>query len=113
LLSVWRQGQVLLLDEPSAGLSDSETEQMISYPHLPGGRRSLCLYDMDVVFDLADRIIVLSYGVVLAEGSRDIQANPKVKEDIWEQKECQRYWKCMSFIPTTEKLTFCMGFPSS
>jgi branched-chain amino acid transport system ATP-binding protein len=38
-------------------------------------------HDMDVVFELANRIIVLSYGVVLAEGKpKDIQANPKVKE---------------------------------
>jgi branched-chain amino acid transport system ATP-binding protein len=82
-LSLASEPKVLLLDEPSAGLSDSETEQMISHiRNLPGETAVLFVsHDMDVVFDLADRIIVLSYGVVLAEGKPgDIQANPKVKE---------------------------------
>jgi branched-chain amino acid transport system ATP-binding protein len=82
-LSLASEPKVLLLDEPSAGLSESETEQMISQiRNLPGQTAVLFVsHDMDVVFDLADRIIVLSYGVVLAEGKpEDIQANPKVKE---------------------------------
>jgi branched-chain amino acid transport system ATP-binding protein len=82
-LSLASEPKVLLLDEPSAGLSESETEQMISYiRNLPGQTAVLFVsHDMDVVFDLAHRIIVLSYGVVLAEGKpEEIQVNPKVKE---------------------------------
>jgi branched-chain amino acid transport system ATP-binding protein len=38
-------------------------------------------HDMDIVFDLADRIMVLSYGVLIAEGKpEEIQGNSKVKE---------------------------------
>ena len=82
-LSLASEPKVLLLDEPSAGLSESETEEMISHiRNLPGETAVLFVsHDMDVVFDLAHRIIVLSYGVLLAEGQpKEIQANPKVKE---------------------------------
>lgn len=50
--------------------------------HLPEETSVLFVsHDMDVVFDLADRILVLSYGVLIAEGKpEEIQSDPKVKE---------------------------------
>jgi branched-chain amino acid transport system ATP-binding protein len=67
--------QVLLLDEPTAGMSPQETADTIA---LIGGivrDRGLTLlfteHDMDVVFSIADRITVLHQGAVLAEGPPD------------------------------------------
>jgi branched-chain amino acid transport system ATP-binding protein len=62
---------VLLLDEPTAGMSPEETGAMKALiARLP---RSLTLliieHDMDVVFDLAERVTVLDYGTVLFEGT--------------------------------------------
>jgi branched-chain amino acid transport system ATP-binding protein len=62
---------VLLLDEPTAGMSPEETGVMKALiARLP---RSLTLliieHDMDVVFDLAERVTVLDYGTVLFEGT--------------------------------------------
>ena len=62
--------QLLLLDEPTAGMSPEETQRMTRL--LVGLPREVTLliieHDMDVVFSLADRITVLHYGEVLAEG---------------------------------------------
>ncbi len=64
--------QLLLLDEPTAGLSRSETEAMIA---VLGGLAGITLliveHDMDVVAQLADRVSVLHGGCVLAEGALD------------------------------------------
>ncbi|MFH1124272.1 MAG: ABC transporter ATP-binding protein [Pseudomonadota bacterium] len=82
-LSLASEPKLLLLDEPSAGLSESETIQMMSYIRkLPQETAVLFVsHDMDVVFDLADRIIVLSYGVLIAEGKpEEIQSDPRVRE---------------------------------
>jgi branched-chain amino acid transport system ATP-binding protein len=63
--------KVLLLDEPTAGMSAEETQAMTAL--IAGLPRDLALliveHDMDVVFELAERITVLDYGSVLAEGT--------------------------------------------
>ena len=72
-----------MLDEPTAGLSPSETQQVVGMIHQldPDITVLLIEHDMDVAFTLADRITVLHQGRVLAEGSReDIQADARVKE---------------------------------
>jgi branched-chain amino acid transport system ATP-binding protein len=75
--------ELLLLDEPTSGMSPSETGRMIELiGSLP---RSLSLlmieHDMQVVFSVADRITVLYYGKVLASGPpSEIQANDRVRE---------------------------------
>jgi branched-chain amino acid transport system ATP-binding protein len=72
----------LLLDEPLAGMSGAESEQMISllaslksqYPML------LIEHDMNAVFNLADRISVLVYGKVIATGNAEqIKNDPQVR----------------------------------
>ena len=75
--------QVLLLDEPTAGMSPAETAEMVRLIEaLP---RTLTLliveHDMDVVFSLADRIMVLHYGEVLAEGNLEVvRKDPQVQQ---------------------------------
>ena len=75
--------RLLLLDEPTAGMSPEETVRMTRL--LAGLPREVTLliieHDMDVVFSLADRITVLHYGEVLCEGSPDeVRADPRVYE---------------------------------
>ncbi|MGE4239822.1 ABC transporter ATP-binding protein [Ramlibacter sp.] len=75
--------ELLLLDEPTSGMSPSETDGMIAL--VRGLPKSLALlmieHDMKVVFSLADRITVLYYGAVLASGTpTEIQASARVRE---------------------------------
>jgi branched-chain amino acid transport system ATP-binding protein len=74
---------VILLDEPTAGMSHAETERAVDLiRRLTEGRTLLIVeHDMSVVFGLADRISVLVYGQVIASGTpEEIRGNPKVKE---------------------------------
>jgi branched-chain amino acid transport system ATP-binding protein len=74
---------VILLDEPTAGMSRAETERAIALiRRLTEGRTLLIVeHDMSVVFGLADRISVLVYGQIIASGApEEIHGNPKVKE---------------------------------
>jgi len=74
---------LLLLDEPTSGMSPAETARMIELiASLPRSLSILMIeHDMKVVFSLADRITVLYYGEVLATGApADIQANARVRE---------------------------------
>jgi branched-chain amino acid transport system ATP-binding protein len=74
---------VLLLDEPTAGMSPAETSAIARLlQELP---RSLTLlvieHDMDVVFRLAERVTVLHYGEVLVDGSAEqVRVDPRVLE---------------------------------
>jgi branched-chain amino acid transport system ATP-binding protein len=75
--------QLLLLDEPTSGMSPAETARMIELiAALPRTLSVLMIeHDMDVVFSLADRITVLYYGKILASGTpADIQANERVRQ---------------------------------
>jgi len=74
---------LLLLDEPTAGMSPEESRRMTEL--LLGLPRAVTLliieHDMDVVFSLADRITVLHGGTVLADGTPDaVRADPRVYE---------------------------------
>jgi branched-chain amino acid transport system ATP-binding protein len=74
---------VILLDEPTAGMSHSETEYGVALiRRLTQGRTLVMVeHDMKVVFDLADTISVMVYGVIIASGSPiDIRANRAVQE---------------------------------
>jgi branched-chain amino acid transport system ATP-binding protein len=74
---------LLLLDEPTSGMSPAETGRMIELiASLPRSLAILMIeHDMKVVFSLADRITVLYYGEVLATGTpAQIQANRRVRE---------------------------------
>jgi branched-chain amino acid transport system ATP-binding protein len=74
---------VILLDEPTAGMSRTETAAaMALIRRVTEGRTLLVVeHDMSVVFGLADRISVLVYGEVIATGTPDeIRANAAVRE---------------------------------
>jgi branched-chain amino acid transport system ATP-binding protein len=77
------QPKILLLDEPAAGMSPAETNRLLGL--LREMPRSITLliieHDMDVVFGLAERVTVLHYGEVLANGTADdVRKNPRVLE---------------------------------
>jgi branched-chain amino acid transport system ATP-binding protein len=74
---------VVLLDEPTAGMSKSETQRFIELiREVTIGKTLLTVeHDMGVVFGLADKIAVLVYGEVIAFDKPDaVRANPKVQE---------------------------------
>ena len=74
---------VILLDEPTAGMSRAETERAVALIRRLTESRTLLIieHDMSVVFGLADRISVLVYGQIVASGTpEEIRSNPKVKE---------------------------------
>lgn len=74
--------QVLLLDEPTAGMSPAETERMVGLLQaLPRETTLLVIeHDMDVVGALATHMTVLHYGGVIADGPADqVRADPRVQ----------------------------------
>jgi branched-chain amino acid transport system ATP-binding protein len=75
--------EVILLDEPTAGMSHSETRDAVELIRTVTQGKTLVMveHDMGVVFGLADRISVLVYGRVLASGTpEEIRGNPAVRE---------------------------------
>ena len=82
-LALAAKPQVLLLDEPAAGVPTSESRELFaSIAALPRDVTILLIeHDMDLVFRFADQISVLVNGAVLTQGTPDAIANdPKVKE---------------------------------
>ena len=74
--------RLLILDEPTQGLSDGEIENFIGLVREIGEQATVLLieHNMPVVMQLAERITVLNFGKVLAEGTPDeIRANPAVQ----------------------------------
>ena len=74
---------VILLDEPTAGMSRAEADRAVQLIRTVTERRTLVMveHDMSVVFDLADRISVLVYGSIIATGEpAAIRANTAVRE---------------------------------
>ena len=74
---------VILLDEPTAGMSNTETERAIQQIKSATKGKTLLIveHDMGVVFGLSDRISVLVYGEIIATGRpEEIRNDPKVKE---------------------------------
>jgi branched-chain amino acid transport system ATP-binding protein len=75
--------RLLLLDEPTAGMSPEETQRMTRMLEaLPRDVTLLIIeHDMDVVGSLADRVTVLHHGEVLTEGTfAEVKADPRVYE---------------------------------
>jgi branched-chain amino acid transport system ATP-binding protein len=83
--------QVILMDEPAAGLNNSETlelSQLIKRIRDTGITVVLVEHDMDLVMEICDRIVVLNLGKKLAEGTpREIQDNHEViAAYLWEDE---------------------------
>lgn len=83
-MSLIQKPKLLLLDEPTAGMSRIDTNrtiELLSKIKQRGITRIIIEHDMHVVFSLADRISVLAQGHVIATGLPDeIRKSPKVKE---------------------------------
>jgi branched-chain amino acid transport system ATP-binding protein len=74
---------VILLDEPTAGMSNTETDNAVDLIRRVSAGKTLVMveHDMKVVFGLADVITVLVYGQVIASGPpQAVRANPAVQE---------------------------------
>jgi branched-chain amino acid transport system ATP-binding protein len=74
--------RVLLLDEPAAGLSPEETRKMVELVRGLKGRYTIVLIEhkMDIIMRVSDRISVMHFGALIAEGSpQEIQRNPEVR----------------------------------
>lgn len=83
LLSLASKSRLLLLDEPTAGLSAAESAILVDLIRNRSSDTAVLFsaHDMDIVFTLADRIMVLNFGEVIAEGRpEEIQANARVRE---------------------------------
>lgn len=82
-LTIAGNADVLLFDEPTAGMSHAETERVVALIRKVSEKRTLLMieHDMRVVFDLADRISVLVYGEVIASDTPErIKANSAVQQ---------------------------------
>ncbi len=74
---------VIMLDEPTAGMSNTETDYIVNLIHKVTEGKTLIVveHDMGVVFGLADRISVLVYGEIIATGApEEVRGDPKVQE---------------------------------
>ena len=83
ILGLAMEPKVLLLDEPTAGLTSSESQKLAGL--IDSLHRNITLamieHDMKVAFSLAERLIVLHQGEILADGEPEkIRANSKVRE---------------------------------
>jgi len=83
-ISLAANPDVLLLDEPTAGMSPSETAESIKLIGDIAESRGLTLlfteHDMGVVFGIADRITVLHHGEIIASGApEEVRTNPEVR----------------------------------
>jgi branched-chain amino acid transport system ATP-binding protein len=74
--------RVLLLDEPAAGLSPEETRRMVALVRSLKGRYTIVLIEhkMDIIMSVSDRISVMHFGRLIAEGTpAEIQRDPEVR----------------------------------
>ncbi len=83
-IALSRMPKLLLLDEPTAGMGDEETNHMTDLIRMLNKERKIPIlfieHDMAIVFGVADRITVLDNGTMLAEGNAaEIAANPRVQ----------------------------------
>ncbi len=82
-MGVAQAPRLLILDEPTQGLAESEIAEFNSLIRSLAGDTTILLieHNMNVVMELADRITVLETGAVLAEGTpAEIKSNPDVQE---------------------------------
>jgi branched-chain amino acid transport system ATP-binding protein len=84
-MAVAQEPDVLLLDEPTQGLSPEDTAATVEVIRRIARERGLTIllveHDMDVVFGLAERVSVLHFGQLIADGTPDeVRAHPEVQK---------------------------------
>ena len=83
ILAMAARPKVLLLDEPTAGLSAAEVVRVVGMIRSLSREITILMieHDMDVAFEIADRITVLHQGNLIAEGGvEEIRNHPQVRE---------------------------------
>jgi urea transport system ATP-binding protein len=82
-LLITQNPKIILLDEPTAGMTQAETHKTSIIVNNLKGRHTIIVVEHDMAFvrEIAERITVLHLGQVLAEGNvAEIETNPKVRE---------------------------------
>jgi len=90
-LSLASKPKLLMLDEPSSGLTRDEGSEIIQLIKNLGPAITVLIvdHDMDLVFGVAERIIVLHYGEIIVNGKPEaIRADPRVREIYMGTEEC-------------------------
>ena len=84
-LSLTSEPKLLLLDEPSTGLTTTESADIIRMIRDLGTNITVIIvaHDMDLVFGVAERIIVLHYGEIIAEGTPEEIRNDSRVDEIY------------------------------
>ena len=83
-MALSRRPKLLMLDEPTAGMHDEETERLVELIRNLHAHHQLSIlfieHDVDLVFGIAQKITVLNYGKVLATGRpKEVAADPRVQ----------------------------------
>ncbi|MFH1081279.1 MAG: ABC transporter ATP-binding protein [Pseudomonadota bacterium] len=89
-ISLASRPKLLLLDEPTAGMSPAETQVTINLIKQIRKQATIILieHDMGVVFEVADRLMVMNQGSMLAEGlPTDVKADPRVQAAYFGSEE--------------------------
>src|SRR5215831_17731969 len=93
-MAVISQPRLLLLDEPTCGMSPAETERTVSTIRELSRAVDIIIieHDMEVVFEIADDITVMAQGAILASGSpAEIAADERVREAYLGREEDEDY----------------------
>ena len=83
ILALASEPRLLLTDEPTAGLAVAEIDNFVHMIRALATDTTLIFtaHDVDVVFDLANRVVVLYFGQIVADGTpEEIQNNQRVRE---------------------------------
>jgi branched-chain amino acid transport system ATP-binding protein len=83
IMAIAGNPKLLLLDEPTAGMSQVETDQIIALINKLSSEVTIMMieHDIEVLFGNMDRVIVLHAGTLIADGSpEEVRENPEVKE---------------------------------
>ena len=83
-MALANQPRLLLMDEPTAGMAPDERHALMALTRSLGNQRGVAVlfteHSMDVVFEHADRVLVMARGALIAQGTpAQVQADPQVK----------------------------------